>query len=84
MIQRQLTQCNKTPNNCTSTHHFYFTESVKFLDVQSLKNVISNADQELAEDLQLPLSFFLYKSKPKCKGCVGCEQDSETVRLNTK
>lgn len=52
-------------------------ESVKFLDVKSLKDVVSHTDQELAEELKLPLSFFLYKSKPKCKGCAGCEEDSE-------
>ncbi|XP_022179674.1 E3 SUMO-protein ligase RanBP2 isoform X2 [Myzus persicae] len=52
-------------------------ESVKILDVKSLKDVVSHTDQELAEELKLPLAFFLYKSKPKCKGCVGCEEDSE-------
>lgn len=55
----------------------YFTESVKILDVKSLKDVVSYDDQVRATDLQLPLSFFLYKSKPKCKGCVGCEHDSD-------
>lgn len=54
---------------------FYFIDSVKFLDIKPLKDMISHADQELAEDLKLPLSFFLYKSKSKCKGCVGCEND---------
>lgn len=44
--------------------------------------MVSHTDQELAEELKLPLSFFLYKSKDKCKGCVGCEEDSETVSLN--
>lgn len=40
--------------------------------------MISPADQAIAEDLKLPLSFFLYKSKrTKCKGCVGCESDSD-------
>lgn len=49
---------------------------MKILDVKPLKDVISHADQGLAEDLKLPLSFFLYKSKSKCKGCVGCEDDT--------
>ncbi|XP_025408768.1 E3 SUMO-protein ligase RanBP2-like isoform X2 [Sipha flava] len=59
-------------------------ENVKFLNVQLLKDVISRDDQVLAEDLKLPLSFFLYKSKPKCKGCVGCEQDSEEKEIDEK
>jgi len=50
---------------------------VKFLDVKSLKDVISHEDQVLADNLKLPLTFFLYKSKSKCKGCVGCENDSD-------
>lgn len=59
----------------------YFLESVKFLAVKSLKDVVSHDDQILAKDLKLPLSFFLYKSKPKCKGCVGCEHDSDDVNI---
>lgn len=54
---------------------------MKLLNVQSLKDVISPDDQILAEDLKLPLSFFLYKSKSKCKGCSGCEYDSD-VNIN--
>lgn len=50
---------------------------MKILDVKSLKDVVSHDDQLLAEDLKLPLSFFLYKSKSKCKGCFGCENDSD-------
>lgn len=71
-------------SNCFLNNKFYFTESVKILDVKSLKDVVSHTDQELAEELKLPLAFFLYKSKPKCKGCVGCEEDSENVRFNPK
>jgi hypothetical protein len=59
----------------------FFLENVKFLDVQLLEDVISHDDQVLAEDLKLPLSFFLYKSKAKCKGCAGCEKDSEEVNI---
>lgn len=55
---------------------FYFIDSVKILDIKPLKDMISQTDQGLAEDLQLPLSFFLYKSKSKCKGCAGCENDT--------
>lgn len=50
--------------------------------MQSLTNVIPRSDQVTAEDLKLPLSFFLNKSKPKCKGCVGCESDSDDVSDN--
>lgn len=60
----------------------YFVDSVKLLDVKPLKDLITQADQKLAEDLKLPLSFFLYKSKPKCKGCVGCEHNSDVVSVN--
>lgn len=56
-----------------------FLESVELLSVQSLKDVISPADQALAENLKLPLSFFLYKTKNNCKGCVGCEHGSDDV-----
>lgn len=52
--------------------------------MQSLTNVIPRSDQVTAEDLKLPLSFFLNKSKPKCKGCVGCESDSDDVSSNLK
>uniref|UniRef100_A0A2H8TIT0 E3 SUMO-protein ligase RanBP2 n=1 Tax=Melanaphis sacchari TaxID=742174 RepID=A0A2H8TIT0_9HEMI len=53
-------------------------ESVKITDVKLLKDMVSDTDQELAKELKLPLSFFLYKSKHKCKGCIGCEEDSDT------
>lgn len=58
-------------------------ESVKFLETKSLKDIISPADQALAENLKLPLSFYLYKSKQtNCKGCAGCEYDSDDVSDN--
>lgn len=57
---------------------------MKILDVQLLTNVISPSDQVTAKDLKLPLSFFLYKSKPQCKGCAGCESDSDDVSVNLK
>lgn len=58
-------------------------ECVKFLDTKSLKDVISPTDQALAENLKLPLSFFLYKSKrTNCRGCAGCENDSDDVSDN--
>lgn len=59
----------------------YFTE---FIGMQSLTNVILPSDQVIAKDLKLPLSFFLNKSKPKCKGCIGCESDSDNVSANLK
>ncbi|XP_025423662.1 E3 SUMO-protein ligase RanBP2-like isoform X3 [Sipha flava] len=66
----------------SSTESESDTENVKFLDVQLLEDVISHDDQVLAEDLKLPLSFFLYKSKAKCKGCAGCEKDSEEKEVD--
>lgn len=63
--------------NCCVNSIFYFIEFVEILDTKLLKNVISRDDQLLAENLKLPLSFFLYKTKPTCKGCVGCENESD-------
>lgn len=64
---------------CMNDIKFYFIDSVKFLDIKSLKDVIPQDDQILAENLKLPLSFFLYKSKPPCKGCVGCENNFHVI-----
>jgi len=50
---------------------------VKTVDTKLLKDIISHDDQVLAENLKLPLAFFLYKSKSQCKGCAGCENDSD-------
>lgn len=59
---------------------YYFIESVQIVSVRSLREVISPADQALADNLKLPLSFFVTK-KRVCKGCVGCEYDSNDVSL---
>ncbi|XP_050545463.1 E3 SUMO-protein ligase RanBP2-like isoform X2 [Daktulosphaira vitifoliae] len=57
-------------------------DGVKLLEVQNLKDIISLEDQVMAEKTKLPLYFFLYKVKPKCKGCIGCDdnQDKEEYK----
>ncbi|CAH0392621.1 unnamed protein product [Bemisia tabaci] len=36
---------------------------------------VSEKDKKLAKDLQLPASFYKYKTAPPCPGCIGCDKD---------
>lgn len=45
----------------------------------------SPEDVERARKLQLPDNFYLYKQRPKCAGCRGCEDhdtDEESHKPN--
>lgn len=50
-------------------HCFYLFSEIQV----TFETVPSAEDAALAEELQLPSTFFLYKEKPPCPGCIGCE-----------
>ncbi|XP_050526861.1 uncharacterized protein LOC126897368 isoform X2 [Daktulosphaira vitifoliae] len=52
-------------------------DDIQFIEVIDLKGIIPYEDQIVAENMKLPLSFFLYKLKPDCKGCIGCYKDND-------
>jgi ferredoxin len=41
----------------------------------------SPEDVEKARKLQLPDNFYLYKQRPKCTGCRGCEDHDTDEEL---
>lgn len=50
-------------------HCFYLFSEIQIM----FETVPSPEDAALAKELQLPSTFFLYKEKPPCPGCIGCE-----------
>lgn len=54
---------------CDFIHYFYLFSEIEV----TFEAVPSPEDAALAENLQLPSTFFLYKDKTPCPGCIGCE-----------
>lgn len=60
-------------------YYYYFSP----LEVQVVHEVMPSPEEvALAKKYQLPETFYLYKNKPDCPGCIGCEDYVAATKSN--